>query len=101
MAKKHVINQDSNTSIQITQDDSTWILKQGVMVNVAGGYGLDNAVGADNVEYVIEGALGIDNSTMWRGISDWGKNTRIDVAETGSIKAVTGVLSLGDNFKLF
>ena len=101
MAKKHVINQDSNTSFQIKQDGSTWIVKEGVTVDVAGGYALDNALGADNVEYIIEGALGGDNSSMWRGMNEWGKNTRIEVTETGLITGGTGVLAMGDNLKVF
>ena len=101
MAKKHVINQDSNTSFQIKQDGSTWIVKEGVTVDVAGGYALDNALGADNVEYIIEGALGGDNSSMWRGMNEWGKNTRIEVTETGLITGGTGVMAMGDNLKVF
>jgi Ca2+-binding RTX toxin-like protein len=100
MAKKHVINQDSNTSIQVKQNDGIWILKEGVTVDVAGGYGIDNAGGADNVEFVIRGALGIDNSTMARGFNEWGNNTRIEVTETGSIEAKRGIMSLGANIEI-
>lgn len=100
MAKQHVINQDSNTSFQIKQNGSTWIVKEGVKVDVPGGYALDNAMGADNVEYIIAGSLGGDNSSMWRGMNEWGRNTRIEVTETGLIAGATGVMAMGDNLKV-
>lgn len=87
MAKKHVIDQDSVKSYEVKQDDSTWIVKQGVTVDAPSGwYVFDNATNsADNVEFVIEGQVGGANATMSNGIAANGDNNRIEITDTGSI----------------
>jgi len=101
MAKTHIIKNDTTATVTVDHGKSSWILKEGVTIDVAAGYGFDNAMGADQVRFVIAGTLGADNSTMARAISDWGSNTRIEVTETGSITGTTGVMSMGDNLNVF
>jgi hypothetical protein len=102
MAKKHVIDQDSVKSYEIKQDDSIWIVKQGVTVDAPGWHVFDNAThSASNVEFVIEGQLGGANSAMVSGIATNGRDSRIEIADTGSITGGDwGITSVGKNTEI-
>lgn len=103
MAKKHVIDQDSVNSYEIKQNDSTWIVKQGVTVDApASWYVFDNAThSADNVEFIIEGQVGGANAAMSNGIAANGNNNRIEISGTGSIAGGDwGISSFGKNIEI-
>ncbi|UVC08042.1 calcium-binding protein [Rhizobium sp. TH2] len=101
MASKHVIKQDSTTTFEIKQDDSTWILKAGVVVDVADGFGFSVLPAAKDTRLVIAGQIGDTNSTMWDGIINRGKDTRVEIANSGSVEGkYRGMTSLGDNFEV-
>lgn len=102
MAKKHVIDQDSVKSYEIKQDDSIWIVKQGVTLDAPGWHVFDNAThSASNVEFIIEGQLGGANSGMASAISTNGRDSRIEITDTGSITGGDwGIISVGKNTEI-
>lgn len=101
MASKHVINQNSTTTFEIKQDDSTWILKAGVVVDVAEGFGFSVLPAAKDTRLVIAGQIGDANTTMWDGIINRGKDTRVEITDTGSVEGLyRGMTSLGNNFEV-
>lgn len=99
MAKKHVIDQDSNTPFAISQDDSIWILKQGVTADVADARVFTSS--ARNVDIIVEGQVGSVGSTMWDGIYATGKDNEIEITDTGSIGGgYRGISGSGKNLEI-
>ena len=98
MAKKHVIKDDTTETVSVNHGNGIWILDQGVSVDVAAGWGLHNA-NNNNVDFVIKGQVGSDGTTSV-GVFDTGRNTRVEVTDTGTVEAWQAFLSNGANMTI-
>jgi len=103
MAKKHVIDQDSNEPIEINQADSTWIVKQGVTLDAPSGWSVlyNTTKPAKNVDFIVEGEIGGANATMSIGVFTNGKDNSIEITDTGSITGGNfGIATHGKNIEV-
>lgn len=100
MAKTHTIDSNQSMTVNVDHGKATWILNAGVTIAATSSPGLQNLLGGgyDKVTYQINGTIETVNPSSESGLSDYGDDNRLIIANGGKIHAAYGVSADGDNF---